>query len=218
MGYRYQPLATATAGGQVQRIEARHRVHARVEGFIRCGKATGLGKWPSVVVRDQHRVGGSRPPSRSTCCAGRGCCCSTGRWPKPNRPRFATGCYTPPPAWWSHSRMLTLRDPRNLALGTRFQRRVRPRPARSPDHQALPDRPRKEQPPPGPWNPASPHDTRRRRPIHSPRIKTETAAPRPSRAHPAHREISRPAVAVSQQSRVELSSAHPTTRTGDETL
>jgi hypothetical protein len=46
-GYRYQPLATATAGGQVQRIEARHRVHARVEGFIRCGKATGLGKWPS---------------------------------------------------------------------------------------------------------------------------------------------------------------------------
>jgi hypothetical protein len=46
-GYRYQPLATATAGGQVQRIEARHRVHARVEGFIRRGKATGLGKWPS---------------------------------------------------------------------------------------------------------------------------------------------------------------------------
>ena len=49
-GYRYQPLATATAGGQVQRIEARHRVHARVEGFIRCGKATGLGKWPSSSV------------------------------------------------------------------------------------------------------------------------------------------------------------------------
>jgi Transposase DDE domain group 1 len=46
-GYRYQPMATATPGGQVQRIEARHRVHARVEGFIRCGKATGPGKWPS---------------------------------------------------------------------------------------------------------------------------------------------------------------------------
>ena len=46
-GYRYQPLATATVGGQVQRLEARHRVHARVEGFIRCGKATGLAKWPS---------------------------------------------------------------------------------------------------------------------------------------------------------------------------
>lgn len=46
-GYRYQPLATATAGGQAQRLEARHRVHARVEGFIRCGKTTGLAKWPS---------------------------------------------------------------------------------------------------------------------------------------------------------------------------
>ena len=46
-GYRYQPLATATVGGQVQRLEARHRVHARVEGFIRCGKDTGLAAWPS---------------------------------------------------------------------------------------------------------------------------------------------------------------------------
>ena len=46
-GYRYQVLATATRGGQVQRLEARHRVHARVEGFIRNAKDTGLGRWPS---------------------------------------------------------------------------------------------------------------------------------------------------------------------------
>ena len=46
-GYRYQPVATNTAGGQAQRLEARHRVHARVEGFIRCAKDTGLAKWPS---------------------------------------------------------------------------------------------------------------------------------------------------------------------------
>jgi hypothetical protein len=46
-GYRYQLLATNTAGGQAQRLEARHRVHARVEGFIRCGKETGLARWPS---------------------------------------------------------------------------------------------------------------------------------------------------------------------------
>ena len=46
-GYRYQVIATATRGGQAQRLEARHRVHARVEGFIRCGKDTGLAKWPS---------------------------------------------------------------------------------------------------------------------------------------------------------------------------
>ncbi|MGE5762234.1 MAG: IS1380 family transposase [Gemmatimonadota bacterium] len=47
-GYRYQVTATATRGGQVQRLEARHRVHARVEGFIRNGKATGLARWPSA--------------------------------------------------------------------------------------------------------------------------------------------------------------------------
>ena len=46
-GYRYQPMATNTTGGHPQRIEARHRVHARVEGFIRCGKDTGLARWPS---------------------------------------------------------------------------------------------------------------------------------------------------------------------------
>jgi hypothetical protein len=46
-GYRYQVTATNTRGGQVQRLEARHRVQARVEGFIRCGKDTGLAKWPS---------------------------------------------------------------------------------------------------------------------------------------------------------------------------
>lgn len=46
-GFRYQVIATATGGGQVQLLEARHRVHARVEGFIRCGKDTGLARWPS---------------------------------------------------------------------------------------------------------------------------------------------------------------------------
>jgi hypothetical protein len=46
-GFRYQVIATNTGGGQAQRLEARHRVHARVEGFIRCGKDTGLARWPS---------------------------------------------------------------------------------------------------------------------------------------------------------------------------
>lgn len=46
-GYRYQPFATNTSGGQIQKLEARHRVHARVEGFIRCAKDTGLARWPS---------------------------------------------------------------------------------------------------------------------------------------------------------------------------
>lgn len=64
-GYRYQPLATATSSGQLQRLEARHRVHARVEGFIRCGKATGLAKWPSALVRDQHRLMRTSESTRS---------------------------------------------------------------------------------------------------------------------------------------------------------
>lgn len=45
--YRYQPLATNTSIGQIQKLEARHRSHARVEGFIRTAKDTGLAKWPS---------------------------------------------------------------------------------------------------------------------------------------------------------------------------
>jgi len=46
-GYRHQPFATNTQGGQTQQLEARHRVHARVEGFIRQAKDTGPASWPS---------------------------------------------------------------------------------------------------------------------------------------------------------------------------
>jgi Transposase DDE domain group 1 len=48
-GWRYQVIATNTAAMvlPVQKAEARHRVHARVEDFIRCGKNTGLAALPS---------------------------------------------------------------------------------------------------------------------------------------------------------------------------
>jgi hypothetical protein len=46
-GYRYQVIATNTPGGQPQRLEARHRVHARVEDGVRTAKATGLRRLPS---------------------------------------------------------------------------------------------------------------------------------------------------------------------------
>jgi hypothetical protein len=46
-GYRYQVTATNTHGGQLQRLEARHRVHARVEDGVRVAKATGLRRLPS---------------------------------------------------------------------------------------------------------------------------------------------------------------------------
>ncbi len=46
-GYRYQAVATNTAHGSIQFLEARHRAHARVEDRIRCGKDTGIGRFPS---------------------------------------------------------------------------------------------------------------------------------------------------------------------------
>jgi hypothetical protein len=46
-GWRYQCLATDTEVGQLAFLDARHRAHARVEDRIRCGKDTGLGRFPS---------------------------------------------------------------------------------------------------------------------------------------------------------------------------
>jgi len=46
-GKRYQLTAINTPGGQVCRLEARHRGHARVEDDIRTGKNTGLNLMPS---------------------------------------------------------------------------------------------------------------------------------------------------------------------------
>ena len=46
-GHRYQITGTNTVGGQLQRLEARHRVHARVEDGVRTAKATGLRRLPS---------------------------------------------------------------------------------------------------------------------------------------------------------------------------
>lgn len=46
-GWRFQAFATDTTGGQLAHLEARHRAHARVEDRIRCGKDTGIGRFPS---------------------------------------------------------------------------------------------------------------------------------------------------------------------------
>ena len=126
-GYRYQPLATATAGGQVQRIEARHRVHARVEGIHPLRQGHWAGQMAVVVVRDQHRVGDrgrhrDRPAVLDAAAAARRAAgqSRTGHASLPaatrRRPPGVPFPHADPP------------DPRNLALGTRFQRRVRPRP------------------------------------------------------------------------------------------
>jgi hypothetical protein len=49
-GWRYQLLATNTPRGQLALLEARHRAHARVEDYIRCGKNTGLDHLPSTSL------------------------------------------------------------------------------------------------------------------------------------------------------------------------
>jgi Transposase DDE domain group 1 len=46
-GWRFQAFATDTHVGQIAALEARHRGHATVEDHIRCGKDTGLGRFPS---------------------------------------------------------------------------------------------------------------------------------------------------------------------------
>jgi hypothetical protein len=46
-GWRFQAFATDTTVGQLAALEARHRAHATVEDRIRCGKNTGLGRFPS---------------------------------------------------------------------------------------------------------------------------------------------------------------------------
>jgi hypothetical protein len=46
-GWRYTAFATDTAFGQLARLDARHRAHARVEDRIRCAKDTGLDRFPS---------------------------------------------------------------------------------------------------------------------------------------------------------------------------
>ncbi|MGV9567788.1 IS1380 family transposase [Streptomyces sp. NPDC003480] len=46
-GMRHQVFLTDTSQGSLQLLEVRHRAHARVEDRIRCGKATGFGRFPS---------------------------------------------------------------------------------------------------------------------------------------------------------------------------
>jgi hypothetical protein len=46
-GWRFQAFATDTPAGQLAALDARHRAHATVEDRIRCGKDTGLGRFPS---------------------------------------------------------------------------------------------------------------------------------------------------------------------------
>ena len=98
-GWRYQCMATDTRVGQLAFLDARHRAHARVEDRIRCGKDTGLGRFPSrtfainaawltAVMIAVDLLAWTQTMLLH----------DTRRWPRPNRRRCATGCCTSPPA------------------------------------------------------------------------------------------------------------------------
>ena len=92
-GWRYTCFATDTRLGQHAWLDARHRSHARVEDRIRCGKDTGIGRFPSklftinaawlacaltaidllawtqtMLVHDQPELARANPRRRATCC------------------------------------------------------------------------------------------------------------------------------------------------------
>lgn len=76
-GYRYQVIVTNTPGGQVQRLEARHRVQARVEARIRTGKDTGLAR---LLTLDGKLARPNPGPCATGCCTWpRGSCTGLGR-------------------------------------------------------------------------------------------------------------------------------------------
>jgi hypothetical protein len=149
-GFRYQVNATAARGGEPQRLEARHQVHARIEGIIRCGKDTGLVKCPSH--RLDHRRHRHRPAVLDAAAAARRPA-RQGRAPATLPYRLlhtATRLIRHVPADLPHTP--------NLALDARI------RPARS-TASAQPlirlTDPRKGVTSPGRRNTALPHDTRR---------------------------------------------------------
>ena len=86
------------ASGSSPHLEARHRAHARVEDRIRCGKDTGLGRFPSRHVRDQRRLARTRPDRRRPARLDPDHPARRRARHAPNRRRCATGCCTSPPA------------------------------------------------------------------------------------------------------------------------
>ncbi len=134
-GHRYQLIATNTPGGQTQRLEARHRVHARVEDRIRTGKAPPqAGGTPSgpnsdalPQLRDQHRLVRRRRDRRGPPCLDQAA--HPGRRPRQSRTRdhaLPAPTRRRPPG--PRRAPATPEDPTVLALGRRPGPRIHPRP------------------------------------------------------------------------------------------
>ena len=122
-----QVIATATRGGQVQRLEARHRVHARVEGFIRCGKDTGLARWPSHSFAINTAWVTAAALAIDLLCWMR-LLLLDGPLAKAEPATLRYRLLHAAARLVKRSRYLILRVPKNLALGTGIRRRCQPRP------------------------------------------------------------------------------------------
>ena len=72
-------------------------MHARVEGFIRNAKDTGLGRWPSSSFAINTAWITTAALAIDLLCWMR-LLLLEGRSPRPSPPRCATGCCTPPSA------------------------------------------------------------------------------------------------------------------------
>ena len=180
--------------GQPQLLEARHSGARVPRGRVHpLRKDTGLARWALGVVRSTRLS--PRSPSRSTCCVGCGCCCSTATPRRPNRDASPLpGCLHvagQPHATCRRSRYLILRIPEELALGQGSCRRGQPRPAQYPDPRSS-DRPKKVETGTGLVGTRRHRDdTRRQRLSVTPKTKIDNTGQQPSWAYSGHREILR---------------------------
>ena len=150
-------------------------MHARVEGFIRCGKDTGLARWPSHSFAINTAWVTAAALAIDLLCWTR-LLLLDGPLAKAEPATLRYRLLHAAARLVSHSRHADPADTRNLALGTGIRRRRQPRPRHPLTRGPLSDRPQgRSSQPPGPWNPASPHDTRRPPPTVTTRIKTQLA-------------------------------------------
>ena len=161
-GFRYQITATATRGGQPQLLEARHRVHARVEGFIRCGKDTGLARWPSASFAINTAWVTAVALAIDLLCWMR-LLLLDGPLAKAEPTTLRYRLLHAAARLVRRSRYLILRIPESWPLGQGTRRRGQPRPGNTLTQGPVSDRPKEGVDRTGPWNPAPPHDTRRQR-------------------------------------------------------
>jgi hypothetical protein len=96
-GYKYSCFVTSKTSLTVQKRDARHRVHARVEDRYAPQRTPA---WTTCPRNHGTSIsaGATPSPSQPTSSHGSGCSAATASWPQPNPRPCATGCSPPQPA------------------------------------------------------------------------------------------------------------------------